>query len=370
MTEGSEEVLGLDRRKALLTAGGALTLAVGAVGLVGAVGEYDEMLEAVRQADKIWFPLCLGGLLLAYVVTSSGTGTRPGWAEARSSNTGQSPASSSPASERTSSAPRPGRSPSTSGPSTGPGADVHESARRVLGLNALEWAVLGGSAAAAGALVLAGLGPDAPLAMAVGWLVVVPACLAAAVWFGLPGRSRRLTDAPAEEPEALGRNPRAWVRWAAVELQKALADGVGAVVVVRELFSHPLRYRAGLLGFPVYWAGQLLLLYAALRAFIPEPVDPIGLVLAFATGYAASSLPLPTGGSGAIEAAMTFSLHAVGVPLAPALLGVLVYRLFSFWLPIVPALLLLPAVRSLPGELRRVGRESDADSGADAGVRA
>lgn len=112
------------------------------------------------------------------------------------------------------------------------------------------------------------------------------------------------------------------------------------------------------------------MLYAALSAFTPEPVDPVGLVLAFATGYVASSLPLPAGGSGAFEAATTFSLHAVGVPLAPALLGVLVYRLFSFWLPTVPALVLMPTVRDLSAELRRVERESGSDSEAGAGARA
>jgi hypothetical protein len=32
----------------------------------------------------------------------------------------------------------------------------------------------------------------------------------------------------------------------------------------------------------------------------------------------------------------------VGIPLAPALAGVLLHRLVSFWLPIVPALALLP----------------------------
>ena len=46
----------------------------------------------------------------------------------------------------------------------------------------------------------------------------------------------------------------------------------------------------------------------------------------------------------------------VGLPLAPALAGVLVYRLFNFWLPIVPALALLPSV----SELRRAFEQPDA----------
>ncbi len=39
---------------------------------------------------------------------------------------------------------------------------------------------------------------------------------------------------------------------------------------------------------------------------------------------------------------MTFALVWVGVPLAPALLGVVTYRLFNFWLPVIPALAALP----------------------------
>jgi len=50
---------------------------------------------------------------------------------------------------------------------------------------------------------------------------------------------------------------------------------------------------------------------------------------------------------------MTYALTAVGIPLAPALVAVAVYRLFSFWVPTIPALgalALLPrAGRALEG---------------------
>ena len=53
----------------------------------------------------------------------------------------------------------------------------------------------------------------------------------------------------------------------------------------------------------------------------------------------------------ALEAGLAFSLNAVGIPLAPALLATLVYRFFTLWLPIAPALALLPQVRALDREL-------------------
>jgi hypothetical protein len=51
---------------------------------------------------------------------------------------------------------------------------------------------------------------------------------------------------------------------------------------------------------------------------------------------------------------MAFALHAVGIALAPALLGVLIYRLITFWLPVVPALALLPSLRRLNRSLHAV----------------
>ena len=94
----------------------------------------------------------------------------------------------------------------------------------------------------------------------------------------------------------------------------------------------------------LYWSGTLACLWASLRS-VGETVPLPGLVLAFAAGHAAMILPLPLGGVGGVDAALTYALTVVGVPLAPALVAVGVYRLFSFWLPTVPGLatlLLLP----------------------------
>jgi uncharacterized membrane protein YbhN (UPF0104 family) len=52
-----------------------------------------------------------------------------------------------------------------------------------------------------------------------------------------------------------------------------------------------------------------------------------------------------------MEAVIALTLHAVGVPLAPALLAAFLYRVFAFWLPIVPALVLLPTVAQLTEDL-------------------
>ena len=137
----------------------------------------------------------------------------------------------------------------------------------------------------------------------------------------------------------------------------AFADAIGGVLLVRHIVLRPMAYPAALIGFPIYWLGDLVTLYGGLRAFgVTIAVAP--LVLAYTTSYVATALPLPFAGAGGIEAALTLTLHLVGVPLAPALLGVLVYRLFSLWLPIIPALLFLPAIESLEEDVEEVSRRA------------
>ena len=95
-------------------------------------------------------------------------------------------------------------------------------------------------------------------------------------------------------------------------------------------------------------------LWAALRS-VGETLTVPELLLAFAVGQVAMLLPLPLGGVGGVDAAMTYALTAVGVPLAPALVAVGVYRLFAFWAPTPPALaalVLLPRAGSRLQQLR------------------
>ena len=130
-----------------------------------------------------------------------------------------------------------------------------------------------------------------------------------------------------------------------------------AVAWVRSALVDPAGRR--LLGATVlYWIGNLACLWASLRS-VGETVPFPELVLAFAAGHAAMILPLPLGGVGGVDAALTYALTTVGVPLALALVAVGVYRLFSFWLPTVPALAALAraaARRTAPGGTLRLSK--------------
>ena len=51
---------------------------------------------------------------------------------------------------------------------------------------------------------------------------------------------------------------------------------------------------------------------------------------------------------------MTFALVWMGLPFARTLVAVVIYRLFNFWLPIVPALVLMPAIKQLRERFQQV----------------
>ena len=350
------EIFGIDRRKALLTGVAALVLAVAAVVGIGQVTSFRHVTDALKSADGTWFPVCLAGVLVAYagyvaayrdVARVDHGPCLPIWTTLRIVVIGFG-------------AVIVGSSAGTIGIDywalNRAGERPHIAVRRVLGVYTLQWFVLAILAFAAAAVSIAGRW-DVPWEMAAAWLAIVPLFVAAAVWVSSPRRGERISALP-RDMVRVERNPRTWPRWLWHGARAVFSDAVGGVVLVRHLLRRPRSHPAALLGFPFYWAGDVLTLYAALRAFgVHPPLVP--LVLAYATGFIMTALPLPAGGSGGVEAGLTFSLNAVGIPLAPALLATLVYRVFTLWLPVIPTLALLPQVRALDRELPLVPRAQE-----------
>ncbi|MCW2977941.1 MAG: hypothetical protein JWM06_3222 [Actinomycetia bacterium] len=352
------EIFGIDRRKAILTLLLGTAVIAAAVFFIGQVASFPKMLRALRHADQIWFVVCLAGEVVAYlgyiaayrdVARVDGGPRFRIWTVTRIVAVGFGAFVA-------------GSSFGTLGVDYWAlhkaGEESHRAVRRVLALNILQWGVLAVAAAVAGVLLLAGLESGAPLSMELTWVVLVPACIAAAAWVSSPRRADRFTTLPQRDGTRLTRSPRGWLRWVGTVGRVALADAIGGVVLVRHVLGRSHRYPFAVLGFPVFWAGDVLTLYAALRAFGAH-VGLTALVLAYTTAYVITSLPLPAGGAGGVEAGLAFSLNAVGVALAPALLATLVYRFFTLWLPIAVAALALTQVDDLSRELPRVEREPE-----------
>jgi uncharacterized membrane protein YbhN (UPF0104 family) len=197
--------------------------------------------------------------------------------------------------------------------------DRRASTVRVLGLGALEWALLA-PAACVSAVVLLATGDPRPMkSLLWPWAIAVPVGFALGLWCAAPSRCQRV--------KARGGRWRSGVGLA--------LDGVGVLHALAGDFS---RYLGAWIGIALYWALDIASFYGAAR-FIGLHLSLGETVLAYATGYALTRRSMPLGGAGATEALLTFSLHWVGQPVSASLAAVVVYRLFNFLLLAIPALL-------------------------------
>ncbi|MFL5959395.1 MAG: lysylphosphatidylglycerol synthase domain-containing protein [Gaiellaceae bacterium] len=199
-----------------------------------------------------------------------------------------------------------------------------EARRRVLGLGALEYAVLAPAAVAAAAVVLA-RGLPVSSSLTVPWVVALPvgAVLAlTAVRFRrqLEGRSR---------------------------VRRHIGHALRALELVLRIARAPLRHGLAFVGMSLYWIGDIACLWATLHAFEATTPPVSQLVVGYATGYAITRRALPLGGAGVVEALLPVALGWVKIPLAPSLLAVVAYRTINLWLPMLAALAGLPSLRRL-----------------------
>ncbi len=93
----------------------------------------------------------------------------------------------------------------------------------------------------------------------------------------------------------------------------------------------------GVLGAGGWWLFDIMVLWACFHAFGDPP--PFGvIVMCYFIGMLANTLPLP-GGIGGVEGGVIGTFIAFGVDGSYALVAVLSYRAFSFWLPTIPGII-------------------------------
>jgi hypothetical protein len=81
------------------------------------------------------------------------------------------------------------------------------------------------------------------------------------------------------------------------------------------------------------WLLEAFALWACVRAF-GHTLGPVGLLVAYGLANVAAALPITPGGIGIVEGVLVPTLVAFDTPRGVAVLGVLAFRLLSFWLPI------------------------------------
>jgi uncharacterized protein (TIRG00374 family) len=90
----------------------------------------------------------------------------------------------------------------------------------------------------------------------------------------------------------------------------------------------------GVLGALAWWAFDIAVLWAAFHAFGSAPPTAV-LIMCYFLGQVGNALPLP-GGIGGVDGALIGAFIAFGTPAGLAIVAVLVYRAFSFWMPTIP----------------------------------
>lgn len=200
---------------------------------------------------------------------------------------------------------------------------LHEDERsarvRVTALGTLEWAVLAPITSAV-AIVLIATGANILPSLLWPWAIGVPLGFAFALWVSSPQRVARLS----------------WLRRG--KRRELLAHVLEGVSVLHTLVRHPRLYAGAWLGTALYWAADIGAFYGGLRTFGLHP-GAGKVIIAYATGYAATRRSLPLGGAGVTEFLMTYALYWVRQPLAPALAAVVAYRVFNFVLAATPGLI-------------------------------
>ena len=201
-------------------------------------------------------------------------------------------------------------------------AALHEDERsarvRVLALGTLEWAVLAPTTCVVSIVFLV-QGANILPSLLWPWAIAVPVGFAAGLWASVPRRAERLSQIGGRRRERLAE----------------VLEGVG---VLHTLLRNPRVYAGAWIGTALYWAADICALYGGLRTFGLNP-GAGKVILAYATGYAATRRSLPFGGAGVTEVLMTYSLYWVREPLAPALAAVVAYRVFNLVLAAMPALI-------------------------------
>jgi uncharacterized membrane protein YbhN (UPF0104 family) len=198
----------------------------------------------------------------------------------------------------------------------------HEGEVRVMALDALEHAPLAPAACAASITLLAYGSRTPGLDFTIPWATLVP--LGAVLAFvGVRHRDR-----------FLGRE--GW--------RGKLGQVLESIRILFQLAREWRLHWPAFLGATVYWAGDVVCLWACLQPFGAAPRFA-AIVLAHAVGYSLTRRTLPFAGAGIVEVLMPLTLVAAGAPFAGAILGVIAYRIFNLWLPLVPAAAALPHLR-------------------------
>ncbi|MDX2559500.1 lysylphosphatidylglycerol synthase transmembrane domain-containing protein [Streptomyces sp. TX20-6-3] len=112
----------------------------------------------------------------------------------------------------------------------------------------------------------------------------------------------------------------------------------GVVPRMLDVLQRPMKLVTGIGGMLLLTLTFVLCLDASIRAFDHNNVSVsyASVAVVFLAGNALGSAAPTPGGVGAVETALTFGLVAIGLPIEVATPAVLLYRLLTLWIPVLP----------------------------------
>jgi uncharacterized protein (TIRG00374 family) len=129
---------------------------------------------------------------------------------------------------------------------------------------------------------------------------------------------------------ATGGRPSRLQRWARRLATVPASAATGVRTALRLVSSRD----PGVLGAVAWWYFDIGVLWACFHAFGEAPPFPV-IVMAYFIGQLGNTLPLP-GGIGGVDGGLIGAFIAFDVNTGLAVVAVLAYRVFSFWLPTIP----------------------------------
>ncbi|WP_282694204.1 lysylphosphatidylglycerol synthase transmembrane domain-containing protein [Streptomyces sp. CC208A] len=112
----------------------------------------------------------------------------------------------------------------------------------------------------------------------------------------------------------------------------------GVVPRMLDVLQRPVKLATGIGGMLLLTGAFVLCLDASIRAFGhgSASISYASVAVVFLAGNALGSAAPTPGGIGAVEGALTLGLVTVGLPIEVATPAVLLYRLLTLWLPVLP----------------------------------
>ncbi|MFE6689532.1 flippase-like domain-containing protein [Streptomyces sp. NPDC057743] len=110
----------------------------------------------------------------------------------------------------------------------------------------------------------------------------------------------------------------------------------GVVPRMLDILQRPRKLVTGISGMLLLTAANVMCLDASIRAFGGDQLSYATIAVAFLAGNALGSAAPTPGGVGAVEGALWGALTVSGLAADTALPAVLLFRLMTFWLPVLP----------------------------------